>query len=72
MDCTVYGEWTRTGSFSGTSALVKTFPDGETWVLISNTSTWMGSRFSRETGALCKNLRARYSAQLPERDLFAD
>ena len=55
-----------------TSALVKTFPDGETWVLISNTSTWMGSRFSRETGALCKNLRARFSDQLPERDLFAD
>ena len=72
VDCTVEGEWTRTGSFSGTSALVKTFPDGETWVLISNTSTWMGSRFSRETGALCKNLRARFSDQLPERDLFAD
>ena len=72
VDCTVDGEWTRTGSFSGTSALVKTFPDGETWVLISNTSTWMGSRFSRETGALCKNLRARFSDQLPERDLFAD
>ena len=72
VDCTVDGEWTRTGSFSGTSALVKTFPDGETWVLISNTSTWMGSRFSRETGALCKNLRARFTDQLPERDLFAD
>jgi CubicO group peptidase (beta-lactamase class C family) len=72
VDCTVDGEWTRTGSFSGTSALVKTFPDGETWVLISNTSTWMGSRFSRETGALCKNLRGRFSDRLPVRDLFRE
>ena len=70
VDCTVDGEWTRTGSFSGTSALVKTFPDGETWILITNTSTWMGSRFSRETGALCRNLRGRFSEQLPQRDLF--
>ena len=29
-------------------------------------------RRRRETGALCKNLRARFSDQLPERDLFAD
>ena len=72
VDCTDDGEWTRTGSFSGTSALVKTFPDGETWILISNTSTWMGSRFSRETGALCKNLRSRFSDRLPSRDLFSE
>ena len=70
VDCTEEGEWTRTGSFSGTSALVKVFPDGETWILITNTSTWKGSRFSRDTGALCKNLRMRFSKQLPERDLF--
>ena len=72
VDCTDDGEWTRTGSFSGTSALVKVYPDGECWILITNTSTWMGSRFSRETGALCKNLRSRFSDQLPERDLFRD
>ena len=70
VDCTVDGEWTRTGSFSGTSALVKTFPNGETWILITNTSTWMGSRFSRETGALCRNLSRRFSEQLPQRNLF--
>ena len=72
VDCTDYGEWTRTGSFSGTSALVKKFSDGECWILISNTSTWMGSRFSRETSALCRNLRRRFSARLPKRDLFLE
>lgn len=70
VDCTEDGEWTRTGSFSGTSALVKTFPDGECWILITNTSTWKGSRFSRDTGALCKNLRKRFSDRLPARNLF--
>ena len=72
VDCTDDGEWTRTGSFSGTSALVKVYPDGECWILITNTSTWKGSRFSRDTGALCKNLRERFSTRLPERDLFRD
>ena len=71
VDCTDEGEWTRTGSFSGTSALVKLYPDGECWILITNTSTWKGSRFSRDTGALCKNLRSRFGDQLPERDLFS-
>ena len=72
VDCTDDGEWTRTGSFSGTSALVKVFPDGKCWVLITNTSTWKGSRFSRDTGALCKNLRSRFGNQLPRRNLFEE
>ena len=64
------GEWTRTGSFSGTSALVKVYPDGECWVLISNTSAWRGSRFSKNTAYLCKKLRGRFSHLMPKRDLF--
>ena len=64
------GEWTRTGSFSGTSALVKVYPDGECWVLISNTSAWRGSRFSKNTAYLCKKLRGRFSRLLPRRDMF--
>ena len=64
------GEWTRSGSFSGTQALVKTFPDGECWVFIANTSTWRGSRFSNNIAALFENLRSRFSPDLPVRDLF--
>ena len=70
VDCKPDGEWTRTGSFSGTSALVKVYPDGECWVFISNTSAWRGSRFTKNTAYLCKNLRRRFSAVLPCRDLF--
>lgn len=72
VDTKETGEWTRTGSFSGTSALVKYYPDGECWILITNTSTWKGSRFTRDTAGLFRSLRARFSAALPRRDLFSD
>ena len=63
-------EWSRTGSFSGTSALIKYYPDGECWVMISNTSTWRGSRQSSYTAGLFKKSREKYSALLPVKDLF--
>jgi len=66
------GEWTRSGSFSGTQALVKTYPDGECWIFISNTSSWRGSRFARDIGGLFANLRGRFSEELPVRDLFRE
>ena len=72
VDCNEEGEWTRTGSFSGTSALIKVFPDGECWVLLSNTSAWRGSKFTRNTSYLVKNLRRRFSSQLPTRDLYSE
>ena len=70
VDTNLDGEWTRTGSFSGTSALVKYYPDGECWIMITNTSTWKGSRFTKETAALFKHLRSRFSPLLPKQDLF--
>ena len=72
LDCRPEGEWTRTGSFAGTSALIKKYADGETWIFVTNTSTWRGSRFTRNSGALCKNLRDRFDSQLPTRDLFRE
>ena len=65
------GEWTRTGTFSGTSALVKYFPDGECWIMIANTSTWRGPGLARYSGYLFKKCRERYGSLLPERDLFS-
>jgi CubicO group peptidase (beta-lactamase class C family) len=41
----VKGLWWRTGSFSGTSALIMKQPDNTTWVVLLNTSTWKGSYF---------------------------
>ena len=48
------GEWTRTGTLGGTSALVKYFPDGECWIMI----------------ALFRTCRELYSSSLPACDLF--
>lgn len=64
------GEWTRTGTLSGTSALVKYYPDGECWIMVTNTSTWKGPGFTRYTAGLFRTLREKYSAKLPARDLF--
>ena len=50
----------------------KKYADGETWIFVTNTSTWRGSRFTRNTGALCRNLRDRFDSQLPTRDLFRE
>lgn len=64
------GEWSRTGTFSGTSALIKYFPDGECWIMVTNTSTWKGPGFTRYTAELFRKLREKYSAKLPARDFF--
>lgn len=64
------GYWTRTGTFAGTSALVKYFPDGECWIFISNTSTYKGPGLARHTAELFDKLRAKYSAKFPVRNMF--
>ena len=62
--------WSRTGTLSGTSALVRYFPDGECWIFITNTSTYRGPTQARYTEALFKQCRELYSSKLPERNLF--
>ena len=62
--------WSRSGTLSGTCALVKHFPDGECWILITNTSTWKGPGQARYTDALFKQCRELYSDKLPARNLF--
>ena len=62
--------WSRSGTLSGTCALVKRFPDGECWVMITNTSTWKGPRQAKYTDALFKECRNLYSKKLPARNLF--
>lgn len=62
--------WSRTGTLSGTSALVKRFPDGECWIMITNSSTWKGPSQTRYTDDLFKKCRSLYSGLLPARNLF--
>lgn len=64
--------WTRTGTFSGTSALIKRFPDGECWIFISNTSTYRGPAQARYTAELFDVCRSLYSGSLPHRDMFTE
>jgi len=62
--------WVRTGTLNGSSALVKYFPDGECWIMVTNTSTWIGPRFSKQMAARFSQWRRDYSAKLPKQDLF--
>ena len=62
--------WSRTGTLSGTTALVKYFPDGECWIMITNTSTWRGPSQARYTDALFKQCREAYSDKFPKRNMF--
>lgn len=64
------GVWTRTGSFGGTTAIIKNFcNEGECWVLITNTSTYLGPRIASRSSALIKKLM-NFSDKLPQKDLF--
>lgn len=45
---TPQGYWWRTGSFGGTSAMIKRQPDGTAWVMLLNTSTWKSSMFTSD------------------------
>lgn len=64
------GKWVRTGTLSSTHTLVERFPDGECWVLITNSGVWTGHRFTSDLTRLVDRLRSRYSAQFPARDLW--
>ena len=62
--------WNRTGTLAGTSALIRHYPDGECWILVTNTSTYKGPRFTKNTDALFTECRRLYSSKLPAQNLF--
>lgn len=63
------GYWWRTGSFPGTSAMVRREPDGMIWVVLFNTNTWKQSMFPTDISRMMsKAIRGtRYWA---DTDLF--
>lgn len=63
------GDWTRTGTLSGSSALMKKQQDGYSWVFITNTSCWAGSKFPQRINAMITRALETVPAW-PERDLF--
>lgn len=64
------GRRSRTGTLSSTHSLVMQFPDGESWCLVTNSGHWRGHRFGRQLEQLVNTLRSRYSAALPQRNLW--
>lgn len=64
------GKWRRTGTLSSTHTLIERFPNGECWVMITNSGVWTGHNFSRDMTRLISNLRSRYSEYFPRRDLW--
>ena len=64
------GHWTRTGTLSSTHVLVERFPDGECWVLSTNSGYYKGYAFAGKMRQLVEQLRARYSGRFPARNLW--
>lgn len=62
--------WTRSGTFSGTSALIKYFPDGECWIFLTNTSTWKGPGLARYTSAMFSECRREWGGCFKKQNLF--
>jgi hypothetical protein len=64
------GVWWRTGSFPGSSAMMKRLPDGTAWVVLLNTSAWNGPSLSSDIDNMMSKFIQR-AGTWPERDLFS-
>lgn len=65
-----HGKWRRTGTLSSTHTLIERFPNGECWVMITNSGVWTGHNFSRDMTQLVSNMRSRYGKAFARRDLW--
>lgn len=64
------GHWKRSGTLSSAHSLIDRFPDGECWVVTTNSGVWRGFRFTRDMENLVERLRTKYSNALPRQNLF--
>ena len=64
------GSWLRTGTLYSAHSFVKHFPDGECWVITTNTGVWIGHNFVRQFVQLVDMLRADYGAVMPKQNLW--
>jgi hypothetical protein len=63
------GTWIRTGSFAGTAGMMKRQPDGISWVVLLNTSTWNGPEISSYISRMMSKVLLQIE-EWPEHDLF--
>ena len=64
------GTWWRTGTLAGTSALMKRFENGVSWVVLTNTSNRRSDYFNGRFSNMLQNELAQLN-EWPNRDLFA-
>ncbi len=64
------GTWWRTGSFSGTTAMLKRLPDGTAWVVLMNSSAWNGPELTSDIDQMMARFLQRIP-EWPETDLFS-
>lgn len=63
------GDWIRTGSMAGTSALMKRQSNGFSWVVVINSSSWNGPRLPAYINAMMGKIEKRIK-NWPNQDLF--
>ena len=63
------GDWIRTGSMAGTSAIVKRQSNGFGWVIIINSSSWKGPRLPAYVDYMMKQIEKKITLW-PKNDLF--
>ncbi len=63
------GNWMRTGSFSGTAAMIKRQPDGISWVVLLNSSAWNGPEIHSYINRTMSKALMQIK-EWPEYDLF--
>lgn len=63
------GDWIRTGSMAGTSALVKRQSNGFCWVVIINSSSWKGPRLPAYVNYMMGKIEKKIK-NWPKTDLF--
>jgi CubicO group peptidase (beta-lactamase class C family) len=63
------GDWIRTGSMAGTSAIMKRQSNGFSWVVIINSSSWKGPRLPAYINYMMGKIEKKISIW-PKTDLF--
>jgi CubicO group peptidase (beta-lactamase class C family) len=63
------GEWIRTGSMAGTSAIMKRQSNGFAWVVVINSSSWKGPRLPAYVNYMMGKIEKSISTW-PKQDLF--
>ncbi len=63
------GDWIRTGSMAGTSAIMKRQSNGFSWVVIINSSSWKGPRLPAYVNYMMGKIEKSISGW-PKNDLF--